>query len=119
MARVLSPEARAARVAFVIEQRAAGVGWAAIGAAYGMTAGAIYDWWGRGGGRPGTVGRKTGVVPQSAAETAERHCLRCRGLFASSGRGNRMCDPCRAEALNVSPLSPSPGGDPGRRVGRL
>jgi hypothetical protein len=40
-----------------------------------------------------------------AARLKPRLCLRCRAVFPSEGAHNRMCDPCRAGAANVSPFA--------------
>lgn len=41
-----------------------------------------------------------------AAPSRARKCLRCTAEFLSAGAGNRMCDDCRDDASDCSPMEP-------------
>jgi hypothetical protein len=42
--------------------------------------------------------------PKRKATTRRRPCLHCRQVFRSAGPQNRLCDPCREYAADISPF---------------
>jgi hypothetical protein len=108
--RRLSREEADARMARIVERRAAGDTWRVIGAEFSVDEHTISAWFLR---------RKNGpLVPvKGKPPTTPRLCLRCRDEFPSVGPGNRLCDPCRDYAHHQSsPYDADPGGDTGKRV---
>lgn len=112
MSRPLSEQARINRAQFIAAARDAGQSWDHIGMALNAKPETLANWWAQ-------IGRnvaKNEYHRSTRAGTTQRECLRCGCSFGSEGRHNRMCSNCRS--LSVSPMTPDPGGDTGRRVGR-
>lgn len=103
----LRAAARTARAKFVREGRAAGRDWNSLAAELGMARDALMNWW--------SVHTRTSALKHTKT-TTQRACLSCQRPFASEGAHNRMCQNCRKHVGSLSPLTPDPGGDTGRRV---
>jgi predicted transcriptional regulator len=97
----LTAEQIAARWAAIHAGRKAGQTWNAIAADLGLTYDGLRRW-------VETISHRK--------PTTQRECKCCLQPFASEGIHHRMCGACRTR--DVSPYTPDPGGDTGRRVGR-
>jgi hypothetical protein len=108
MARRISPDERARRLAALAEGRAAGEDNGVIAARLGMRRNTFVEW----------VFRMERVAaPPPSRSTITRNCLRCTRPFESEGAHNRMCNYCRGYApLMDTQFVPDPGGSTGRQV---
>lgn len=48
------------------------------------------------------------AVPIRPRPVKTRRCLCCQREFRSEGAHNRLCEPCRRKAADISPYSPDP-----------
>lgn len=117
MARPLTEAERAARIAVVSQQRAAGRTWKEIAADLGMPRVTLLNWCQANGLVPRAL-TKPGKAKEAARVTTQRECMGagCRTMIASTGLGHRMCGDCARRAHTLSPMEPDPGGDTGRRT---
>jgi hypothetical protein len=110
MARRLTREERAARLAAVANGKARGLTMTAIARELGIRMELLRQW---------VKNQETPrhpLAPERPA-TVKRPCLRCEKPFDSEGPHNRMCNGCRSYApVMDSPFTPDPGGSRGRQV---
>ena len=103
----LSSELAAERWAIIYKNRRAGLKDADTARQLGIKRDSLTDW------IRDQEGRKRDMRPGHK----ERKCLRCWGMFPSSGPGNRMCNDCRSHASGTDhPMLPNPGGSTGRQA---
>lgn len=113
MARPLTEAARAARIAVVSQQRAAGRTWKEIAADLGMPRVTLLNWCQANGLVPRAL-TKPGKAKAAARTTTRMKCMTCPAMIDSTGFHHRRCGNCRS--VSASPYECDPGGDTGRRT---
>lgn len=103
----ITPEERRRRHAIHANGLAMGWTWIQMGAAAGVRPDDFRRW-------VSDQAKPRAVAKPKVKDGTPRNCMCCAAPFVSSGPGNRLCLNCRARSL--SPFTPSPGGDTGRRV---
>lgn len=111
MPRNLTAEQRAARIAAVQAGREAGETMETIAARLNMRTKSLEEWWRQSNG----VAPKTRRKQSIATSTTQRPCMCCRAPFESDGPHNRLCTTCNGRSHMLTPYTPDPGGDTGRR----
>jgi transposase-like protein len=110
MARRLTRDERAARLAAVAHGKANGLTMTAVARNLGLKVEVLRQW------MQDQEKPRHPLAPERPP-TTKRPCLRCEKPFDSEGAHNRLCTYCTSEASRLfSPYAPDPGGSRGRQV---